>query len=67
MAFEYTGGPQSFVVPAGVTRVAIAAAGAEGGTGGTSWDITVSSFANGSPGGLGGTAATTLDISYTAG
>jgi hypothetical protein len=50
--FEFTGGPQTFAVPAGVTQISIYAAGAEGGFGGE----------YGTSGGLGGLVEADIDV-----
>ena len=57
--FGFTGGPQSFVVPAGVTSVTI---DAFGGQGGSSASATTGTPGPSSPGGLGGEAQATVTV-----
>lgn len=53
--FDYTGGPQTWVVPAGVTQATFSVVGAQGGSAGTAFGVPV-------PGGFGGRAVATLAV-----
>jgi len=55
-SFAYTGGAQTFVVPSGVTTLAITINGAGGGGGGAAWDA---DWYDGSGGGTGGQSSVT--------
>jgi hypothetical protein len=64
LVFEYTGSPQEFVVPPGVTQLRVTVEGAQGGDGGTCFGLDVDC---GSPGPAGAGAAVVATLSVTPG
>ena len=68
VAFDYTGGEQTFAVPAGVRSVAVTAVGAAGAAGGVGDPMPVGTFYNGGPDGAGGLGGrVTAQVSVTPG